>query len=80
MDAEVSKAWFYLGNLGGGTVDGKQHSSRECFQKALAYDPNDAKSWSKLGTGRLNINTYTYKNKNLKNRKLKRKRKQKRNG
>lgn len=41
--------WTNLGFEGGGEVSGYTYSEKECFQKALACNPQSAVAWSNLG-------------------------------
>ena len=35
-DGKHSKAWYSLGCVGGGTVDGKEYTKKECYEKVHA--------------------------------------------
>ena len=36
------EAWYHLGAEGGGTVNSKEISEKQCYEKALLSDPNNA--------------------------------------
>ena len=36
------ETWYHLGVEGGGTVNGKEISEKQCYEKALLSDPNNA--------------------------------------
>lgn len=42
-------AWFNLGVVGGGSVQGRYYSKKECYQKALDIEPEFANAWYNLG-------------------------------
>merc|ERR1712224_423060 len=42
-------AWKRLGDIGGGTLDGKNYSRKDCLRKALALNPKNIVAWSDYG-------------------------------
>ncbi|CAK0869320.1 unnamed protein product [Prorocentrum cordatum] len=49
IDPEDADAWRNLGIAGGGTVSGRAHSEKECYEKALQINPEHAVAWCNLG-------------------------------
>ena len=49
LNAGDARAWFHLGDEGGGTVSGKPYSKNECYETSLSLDPTHAVAWSNLG-------------------------------
>merc|ERR1712166_258472 len=48
-DSNKARYWHCLGYAGGGTVDGKSYSQKECFQEALNIHPQYTEAWNLLG-------------------------------
>merc|ERR1712166_906833 len=48
-DSNKARYWHCLAYAGGGTVDGKSYSQKECFQEALNIDPQYTEAWNLLG-------------------------------
>merc|ERR1712046_460185 len=49
-DPEDATAWFNLGTVGGGEVDGQRYFEKECFEKVLSLNPEHFLAWLMLGS------------------------------
>lgn len=57
----VSGAWLLLGmEREGGTVDGKDYTEQQCYQKALEFDPKNATAWVCLGGAKIDSKDFEH--------------------